>query len=62
MGAAGVVVGLADAAGMDVEMDPRSSDFMKPKVGNTRFDVFGGLQQNVVFFSRMVTRYVSKQA
>lgn len=55
MGAAGVVVGLADAAGAEVEMDPRSSDFMKPKVGNTRFDVFGGLQQNVVFFARMVT-------
>ena len=55
LGAAGVVVGLADAAGMDVEMDPRSSDFMKPKVGNTRFDVFGGLQQNIVFFARMIT-------
>ena len=55
MGAAGVVVGLADAAGADVEMDPRSSDFMKIKIGNTRFDVFGGLQQNVVFFARMVT-------
>lgn len=55
MGAAGVVVGLADAAGADVEMDPRSSDFMKIKIGNTRFDVFGGLQQNVVFFARMIT-------
>ncbi len=55
MAAAGVVVGLADAAGAEVEMDPRSSDFMKIKVGNTRFDIFGGLQQNVVFFSRMVT-------
>ena len=55
MGAAGVVVGLADAAGMDVEMDPRSSDFMKIKTGNTRFDIFGGLQQNVVFFARMIT-------
>ena len=55
LGAAGAVVGLADAAGMDVEMDPRSSDFMKIKTGNTRFDIFGGLQQNVVFFSRMIT-------
>lgn len=55
LGAAGVVVGLADAAGMDVEMDPRSSDFMKIKTGNTRFDIFGGLQQNVVFFARMIT-------
>lgn len=55
MGAAGVVVGLADAAGADVEMDPRSADFMKIKVGNTRFDVFGGLQQNVVFFARMIS-------
>ena len=55
MAAASVVVGLANAAGAEVEMDPRSSDFMKPKVGNTRFDVFGGLQQNVVFFSRLIT-------
>lgn len=55
LGAASVVVGLADAAGMDVEMDPRSSDFMKIKDGNTRFDIFGGLQQNVVFFARMIT-------
>lgn len=55
LGAAGAVVGLAEAAGADVEMDPRSSDFMKIKVGNTRFDVFGGLQQNVVFFARMAS-------
>jgi len=55
LGAAGAVVGLAEASGADVEMDPRSSDFMKIKTGNTRFDIFGGLQQNVVFFARMIT-------
>lgn len=49
------VVALAHAAGAEVELDPRSSDFMKPKIGNTRYDVFGGLQQNVVFFARMWT-------
>ena len=55
MAAAGAVVGLAEASGAEVEMDPRSSDFMKIKNGNTRFDIFGGLQQNVVFFARMIT-------
>lgn len=55
LAAASGVVLAAKMAGADVEMDPRSSDFMKIKVGNTRYDVFGGLQQNVVFATRMIT-------
>lgn len=51
----GTIVGIAKAAGQTVEMDPRSSDFMKIKAGNTRYDIMGGLQQNIVFFARMLT-------
>jgi murein DD-endopeptidase MepM/ murein hydrolase activator NlpD len=41
------VASLATMAGMDVETDPRSSDFMKPKTGNTRYDILGGFQQYI---------------
>lgn len=45
----------AKAAGADVEMDPRSSDFGKIKIGDTRYDIMGGLQQNIVLAAREVT-------
>lgn len=32
---------------LSVETDPRSSDFMKIKIGNTRYDFWGGTQQYV---------------
>lgn len=51
----GAVLSAAAAAGATVEKDPRSSDFMKIKVGNTRYDVMGGLQQNLVLISRLIT-------
>jgi len=31
-----------------------SSDFMKLRIGNTRIDMFGGLNQNIVFFARQI--------
>jgi len=37
-----------------VETDSRSSDFGKIKVGNTRFDVTGGLGGMVTLFSRLI--------
>lgn len=52
---ASAVLGLAAMAGAQVETDPRSSDFGKIKVGNTRFDIMGGLQQNIVFIAREIT-------
>ena len=48
------------AAGDDdkeiVETDPRSSDFGKVKIGNTRVDFMGGLLQAAVFVSRIASR------
>ena len=38
-----------------VEKDPRSSDFGKIKVGNTRFDVTGGMGSLVTLASRLIT-------
>lgn len=39
----------------EVELDPRSSDFGKMKIGNTRYDLMAGFQQPIVFASRMLT-------
>ena len=49
------VLGLAKFGGADVGLDPRSSDFGKIKVGNTRYDIWGGFQQYVVLVSRILT-------
>ena len=45
------------AAGDDdwIETDPRSSDFLKIKSGQTRIDVMAGMSQAIVFLSRMLT-------
>lgn len=49
------VIGLAAAAGADVENDPRSADFGKIKVGNTRYDILGGHQQNIRLAAQLLT-------
>ena len=38
-----------------IETDPRSSDFLKTKVGDTRIDRLGGLQQPAVLAARLWT-------
>lgn len=44
------------AAGLwDVEVDPRSADFGKLRVGNTRYDLWGGYSQLVRTMTRMAT-------
>lgn len=52
---AGAVLGLAVAAGASVETDARSSDFLKIKVGDSRYDILGGFQQNLVFAWRQLS-------
>ena len=46
MGGMGVLA-MAKLSGIDVVLDPYSSDFGKMKIGNHRFDVWGGHQQIV---------------
>lgn len=47
------VLAMAKAAGADVEADPRSSDFGKIKIGDTRYDIWAGHQQIVVLLSKI---------
>ena len=49
------VLALAAAAGAEVEDDPRSTDFGKIKVGDTRWDIWGGFQQPIRAFIQATT-------
>lgn len=49
------IITAADLAGADVVKDWRSSDFGKIKVGNTRFDIWGGFQQYVRLLGQSIT-------
>lgn len=46
-------VALGDRA--SVEMDPRSSDFLKFRIGNTRFDPLSGVQQPIRVLSQVLS-------
>lgn len=54
-GVVGTTLGLAKMAGADVGVDPRSADFGKIKIGNTRYDVMGGFQQYLRLIAQLVT-------
>ena len=54
-GIASTILSVAALAGADVEMDPRSSDFAKIRVGNTRYDVLGGFTQYYTLAARLLT-------
>lgn len=41
-----------------VEKDPRSSDFLKIKIGKTRIDPWAGMQQPAVLVARMMTQKI----
>ncbi len=50
------ILGIAHAANPDaVDFDPRSANFGKIKVGNTRFDVTGGMGSLVTLAARLAT-------
>jgi hypothetical protein len=49
------VLALAKMAGGEVETDPRSSDFGKIKIGNTRIEVTGGNNTYATFIARLAT-------
>lgn len=49
----GVIYGLWRMSGEEVETDPRSSDFGKLRVGETRVDLMAGLQQGTVLIGRL---------
>jgi len=49
------ILALAKLSGQDVETDPRSADFAKIRIGNTRIDIFGGFQQYVRMIAQVIT-------
>ena len=55
IGVGTTLLALASLGGAEVEEDPRSSDFGKIKVGNTRWDIWGGFQQFARFFTQFST-------
>jgi len=48
------VLAIAGLAGANVELDPRSPDFGKIHVGNTRWDIWGGFQQYIRLASQLI--------
>ena len=49
------ILGIAKKGGADVEADPRSSDFGKIKVGNTRYSIFGGFEPYIKSAAQLIT-------
>jgi hypothetical protein len=56
VGVIGTIIALGEMAGWwDVEKDPNSADFGKIRIGKTRIDPWGGMQQVFVFFWRLAS-------
>lgn len=51
----GTVMFVAKMLGADVNFDPRSSNFTKIKIGNTRIDIAGGFSQYVRLIAQQMT-------
>jgi|ETN02SMinimDraft_2_1059926.scaffolds.fasta_scaffold05453_2 hypothetical protein len=63
IGTGATILALINAAGRDkndVEIDPRSTDFGKIRVGNMRWDIWGGFQQWVRMFAQVASRKKKK--
>lgn len=54
-GIASSIVGMSKLGGAEVGIDPRSADFGKIKIGDTRYDPYAGFQQYIVLGSRLLT-------
>lgn len=48
------ILSMASLAGAKVEIDPRSADFAKIRIGNMRWDIWGGFQQWTRFTAQMI--------
>lgn len=59
-GFAATALGLLALGGAEVGTDPRSSDFLKAKIRNTRIDFLGGFQQYMRMMGQLISgKYVS---
>lgn len=55
VGTGATVLGLAKLGGAEVGTDPRSADFGKIKIGNTRLDIWGGFQQYIKLVAQLTS-------
>ncbi len=55
LGAGTAILGMAKVAGAGIEIDPRSADFGKMKIGNTRLDIWSGYAQWARFMAQLTT-------
>lgn len=56
----GVLTAASQIPGVEVGVDPRSADFGKIKIGNTRIDITGGFQQYIRMAAQIITgKYIS---
>lgn len=53
-----MVLALAKMRGAEVEIDPRSADFGKIKIGRTRHDIWGGFQQYIRLAAQLYTNQI----
>ena len=54
IGIGAAILTLSHINGANVELDPRSSDFGKIKVGDTRYDIWGGFGQYIRVFTQIL--------
>ncbi len=56
------IMAMAKMGGAEVETDPRSSDFGKIKVGDTRYNYWGGFQPLATFTGRLLSGQIKQTA